>query len=510
MEVVFLVIRLVLAGVFLTAGIGKLLDREGSEKALQGFEVPGWSVKPVAAVLPVFEILIAFGLLFTVTSWYSALAGLGMLAVFTAAMLYQISKGNAPDCHCFGQIHSEPVSTKSVVRNVVFAVPAVVLLISGRTAQGTEIYSGDAGRDGVYMFQLIAAVTVLAFLLAIVFLLKRISDLQSQIIRRIEILEILSSEGKEVTREGMTDPQAGLPLGSPLPHFTVTASDGLDVDSSNLTTPGKPALLVFVSPSCHPCEALAPELDRWAEEYGDQLDFILLSGGTIEENLAKFGDRHSERLYVQQDRDVLDQLGAIWTPAAILLDRSGAIASRNAIGDTAIRELVEGIVSSGLENEYVFFANGDSDKLLIGSEVPDFTLVDLDGEEYNRASFSGQRTLAAFWSTTCPFCVNMIEDLKAWNSSKGERDPQLIVFSDGDPEQHKALELDAPILLEKDYTTAAKIGMNGTPSAVLIDDKGRIVSETGVGAAMIWALLGMKNGYPAEGANSEERSNGTN
>ena len=32
--------------------------------------------------------------------------------------------------------------------------------------------------------------------------------------------------------------------------------------------------------------------------------------------------------------------------------------------------------------------------------------------------------------------------------------------------------------------------MMGTPSAVLINEKGEIVTETGVGAANIWALIG--------------------
>ena len=42
------------------------------------------------------------------------------------------------------------------------------------------------------------------------------------------------------------------------------------------------------------------------------------------------------------------------------------------------------------------------------------------------------------------------------------------------------------------YKTAAGFGMFGTPSAVLVNDEGKIISETAVGAANIWSLVGKK------------------
>jgi hypothetical protein len=84
----------------------------------------------------------------------------------------------------------------------------------------------------------------------------------------------------------------------------------------------------------------------------------------------------------------------------------------------------------------------------------------------------------------------MIEELREWNNARSSEDPNLVVFSDGDPEAHKELQLQAPIIMDKDYVVAAELGMMGTPSAVLINEKGEIVTETGVGAANIWALIG--------------------
>jgi hypothetical protein len=57
-------------------------------------------------------------------------------------------------------------------------------------------------------------------------------------------------------------------------------------------------------------------------------------------------------------------------------------------------------------------------------------------------------------------------------------------------DDHLGIGLDAPIILEAGYKIAEKLGMFGTPSAVVIGEDGRIASETGVGASNIWALIG--------------------
>ncbi len=64
------------------------------------------------------------------------------------------------------------------------------------------------------------------------------------------------------------------------------------------------------------------------------------------------------------------------------------------------------------------------------------------------------------------------------------------MFSDGETEAHRDLELNSPILLDKEYKTAAKLGMFGTPSAILVNEDGKIASETALGSAQIWALIG--------------------
>ena len=142
MEVVLLIIRLVLFGILAVAGFAKLLDREGSEKAVRAFGTPDPFVKTFAILIPIAELIFAFCLLFVTYSWIGAAGALLLLVTFIGGMLVQMVKGEAPDCHCFGQIHSEPVGPKSLVRNIMIGVLPVLLLVSGRESQGLAL--GDS------------------------------------------------------------------------------------------------------------------------------------------------------------------------------------------------------------------------------------------------------------------------------------------------------------------------------------------------------------------------------
>ena len=89
----------------------------------------------------------------------------------------------------------------------------------------------------------------------------------------------------------------------------------------------------------------------------------------------------------------------------------------------------------------------------------------------------------------------MIEDLREWEKIKGQDEPNLIVFSDGEAEEQRNLNLEAPIMFDEGHKLSEEIGMSGTPSAILVNEKGEIISETAIGAPQIWALIGRKNNF---------------
>ena len=110
-------IRCLLAVVFIVAAIGKLLDVEGSRRALVEFGVPVRATRLGAVLLPFAELAVAILLLFVPTARWGALGALLLLLAFSAGVARAMSRGEAPDCHCFGQIHSEPAGRSTLIRN---------------------------------------------------------------------------------------------------------------------------------------------------------------------------------------------------------------------------------------------------------------------------------------------------------------------------------------------------------------------------------------------------------
>jgi thiol-disulfide isomerase/thioredoxin len=486
MELVLLLIRIFLFGVFAVAGIGKLMDRAGSEKAVSEFGVPGSLAKPVATGLPIVELLIALGLLFAGTSWLASIAALMLLLVFVGGMLYQIAQGNAPDCHCFGQLHSEPVGKASLIRNIGFAVLALFIAVQGNNDQGLSIADGDSA-----IFQSLLLIAVLLAVAVVIFYIRSIMTQQTQILRRLEMIEILGGGGSAHERDDAGNPEDALPIGAPFPDFELPDISGKKVRFEHLLANAKPMLFFFVGPNCTPCKALYPEIETWQEEFKDKLNFVLVSSGKPDENTGSFTGSLGAELLLQTNRELADKVHAKWTPTAIFVSADGNVASHPAVGDAAIRELLGKIRGEDLGREYVFFSNGNNHReIRIGNKIPSAELKTLDGETFMTDELLGSKTLAVFWSLSCPHCRNMIGQLKEWEETKSPHDPKLIIFSDGDPEELRETGITTPIVLDPNYTASAEFGMYGTPSGVLVDENGIIATEPGIGAPNIWSLIG--------------------
>lgn len=489
MESILLLSRLFLAGLFATAGVAKLLDLKGSETAVRDFGVPGPLVKPFSIILPVSELVIAVLFFPLATTWYGALASLALLVFFTVGMAYQMARGNAPDCHCFGQLHTEPVSKTSLIRNSIFSIPALFLVWRGPGGQGPSFAD-----ESIYTNEFVFGLIIVAGIASLLLLVKGMSDRQIEILRRIEILEVIAGDGGSVERNDAGDPNDGLPIGAVFPDFELPDVLGKQVSFQQLLGEAKPIFFLFVAPTCQPCRALIPEVEQWQKDLGERVNFVFISRGTVDANLEKFSGETTKRFLLQKDREVQNLVYAKWTPSALFVNSEGRVASHVATGDAAIRSLAEKIKSENFEDPFFYFAlerdHGRSPK--IGEPVPDFSLNDLEGRVIESDELRGKPTLVAFWSLSCPHCREMMEQIKDWERTRGVDDPNLLLFSDGDAGEHRKIELSSPIILDEKYNTAVKFGMLGTPSGVLIDENGRIASETAIGAANIWALIGKR------------------
>jgi peroxiredoxin len=139
----------------------------------------------------------------------------------------------------------------------------------------------------------------------------------------------------------------GLKAGTPAPDFTLPRLDGRgDLSLSDLL--GKPALLVFSSPSCGPCAALAPRLQELHRAH-PELEVVMISKGEPKENRAKVKEHGlTFPIVLQQQWEISRRYAMFATPVAYLIDEQGLVARDVAVGNDAIVALLaEGDGSTG-------------------------------------------------------------------------------------------------------------------------------------------------------------------
>ncbi len=102
------------------------------------------------------------------------------------------------------------MSAKSLIRNGVFAVLALFLVGQGSENQGLSFFDSTNNNSEGNAMELFIGLATVGLLAAVVYFLKLISEQQTQIMRRIEILELTAHDGtREVQREDVAHPDSG-------------------------------------------------------------------------------------------------------------------------------------------------------------------------------------------------------------------------------------------------------------------------------------------------------------
>ncbi len=497
LDILILLSRLILAAIFGAAAIAKFYDPAGTEKAFSDLGIDKSLTRFGVRGLPAAEMITAFLLIIPMTGWYGGLSGLILLVLFTIVLGSAVAQGKNAECHCFGQFSSKPVSWLSLIRNIVFIAPAALIVYAMPRATFYSLYTEISLRLAAGAFlPYILLFSCLILLGVIVYYLRRGIALQEQILENLPAQEQDREAGEPHHHEHMTSPDEGLPIGAVAPDFKLPDMKGRAVSLEQLMTAGRAMLFFFISPTCAPCKALLPEIGKWQEELAGKVDFIFVSSGGAEENAEKLYRLGGQVLLLQNKREVAELFKVRWTPTAVLVNAGGLIASRLAPGDGAIKDLVDLIVDQIRENgedlSYVKNGRGMSpNDLKIGEELPEFELPAAEGKNITDEIIRGKKTLALFWGVDCPYCRQMLPDVKDWESS-GTNGVQLVVFSSGDAEKNRELNLRAPVVIDDGGELRIKLGMYGTPSAVLIDESGKIASETAIGSEQIWSLIGKR------------------
>lgn len=246
--------RLLLAAVFAVAGAAKLVDVDGSRRAVEGFGVPAPFAGAAGRLLPVVELAAAVALLVPASAWWGAIAAAGLLAVFIVGMAVSLARGRAPDCHCFGQLHSSRVGPWTVVRNG--ALMAVAVLVIARGVAASEL-SPVGWVDHVARVELVlvcVAVVLVVVVAGLGWFCLELFRQNGRILSRLEAFEQrlagIASPVPALAAQtaGNGNGRVGLPVGAVAPAFELAGIERELVSLARLCGDGRPVLLVFTDP----------------------------------------------------------------------------------------------------------------------------------------------------------------------------------------------------------------------------------------------------------------------
>jgi methylamine dehydrogenase accessory protein MauD len=502
MDIMLLADRLLLATIFVVAAMTKLADQRGFRQSLSDFSVPRFLVPSIGVALPLTELAVAIALIPRSTAWWGALGAFILLIVFSGGIANQLAHGHAPECHCFGQLHSAPVGWPTLVRNTFLAAVGGLVIAHGRADTGlsANVWLGTLSMaDWVSMsITIVAVAAVVAQSWLVIHLLKQ----NGRLLLRMEAIET-----QLIGEDASSAPEAGLPIGTKAPSFQLPNLQGDRVTLDTLTAESKPTLLVFVDPSCGPCNALLPDFATFQQDYSDKLTVAIISTGKEDLVRAKAVEHGLDQVLIEERREIAKAYQADGTPSAVMIWPNGTIGSPLAQGRDQIQSLVSAIVDADsmprpmhpksipLPMAHERGGNGHADRhasegtLKAGDVAPAITLPDLEGKMVDLADFRGEEILVLFWNPDYGFCRRMLPNLKAWEVQPPANAPKLLVVSAGDYEANVKLGLRSPIVLDEGFSTGFRYGMGGTPSAILIDEHGKIAAQSATGLPQVQALL---------------------
>jgi thiol-disulfide isomerase/thioredoxin/uncharacterized membrane protein YphA (DoxX/SURF4 family) len=478
------VARVALIGVFALAGMSKLRDLVGTRQTLEAFGVPAAAAGPGAIAIAIAELATAASL--AVAPAIGAAAALALSLVFLIAIAANLAQGRRPSCHCFGQVDAAPISGWSLAIDGAIVLAAAGLVWRG-DAPGPSMFVrwfaglGTAGH-GDLVLQLLQLLVLSGLCLLVWEMLKQ----QGRLLLRLDVLEEHLS-GAPATLPAATvaapsDPRIGLPLGADAPAFELPDLSGARVSLQHLLAPGRPLLLVFSSPSCGPCRALAPDIRSWRERYSDRLTVVVVSEGTVMDHPEE-GDHRT--VLLQFKREVAEAYQAWGTPSALLLSPSGAVASGVAAGAEQIARLV----ASATSDEFLGAAMAaEPAEPPSHQDITTIELSDLDGVRRHVFPASGRDSLVLFWNNDCGYCRRMLDGLRGWDAERSDADPILILIADGPSGPLRDIGLSATVFLDPGFAISAAFGASGTPMAVMLDGQAQVASELVAGEDAIFAL----------------------
>ena len=314
----------------------KIADPEGTRRGIQGFGLSNRAAWPLGILLPLAELGTAILLIPVSTVWWASVGAIALFFVFDIVIGISLVRGRHPSCHCFGQLHAEPVGWPTLIRNGILAGCACfVLWDASRIPPVSVIAWTNALAGPEVLIRTLGAVFIVAEGWITLHLLRQ----NGRLLLRMDALEAERRSGESASPPAAAP--AGLPIGTRAPTFELsTLPAGSVVSLDTLMAERRPIVLIFSDPACGPCASLLPDVARWEREYTRHLTFALVSRGSEQENRGTFGAYRLDHVFLQQHREVAEAYRATGTPSAVLIGGDGLIGSPLVVGAEAIAGLV--------------------------------------------------------------------------------------------------------------------------------------------------------------------------
>jgi thiol-disulfide isomerase/thioredoxin len=119
--------------------------------------------------------------------------------------------------------------------------------------------------------------------------------------------------------------------------------------------------------------------------------------------------------------------------------------------------------------------------------APDFTLTDANGKTHQLGS--GRVTLVNFWATWCPPCVHEIPSMNRLAGAYNDQEFGIVSINFKEDAEHilaflKRVEVDFPVLLDRNGAVSARWKVFAFPSTFLLDHNGNV--RYSVNTAIEW------------------------
>ena len=345
----FTVLRLLLGAILLMAAAGKLLHRQAYAQTLAEFGIPTALRPQLAWLMPMCELAIAFMLTLAMSTWWSAIAGAALLALYNAVLVYKLLQGQRPSCNCFGQQDATPIGLTTLLRNGVLLSMAGALIYAGPAYAHAPLWP--------HLAEILLTAPTLSLCVAVMalqwWLLQHALRQNGRLILRMDTLELRLDAANIEPPHAVDMRPRGLAIGSMAPDFALPEmGTGESITLAQLRSAGLPVLLVFSDIACGPCAELAPRIERWHRQYQGCISIAVI----LRVDAGQLHRPHTAgscTTLLQEDRQVSERYDALVTPSAVLVSAEGTIASHLALGSKDIYDLLESTAPQIDENRNI-------------------------------------------------------------------------------------------------------------------------------------------------------------